>query len=150
MRVILLFILISCSILNLLTGCRHEETSEPSQSPASLIKIPGSEFNQVLLSQEAAHRIAIQLVPLKEYTVPPNTGVKNKAVPYSAVIYGLHGETWVYTLVKPLTFVRVAVMIDHIVGDVALLSAGPPVNTPIVSIGATELYGTEYIGNIEP
>ena len=34
------------------------------------------------------------------------SGTLRKVVPYSAVIYDLHGETWVYMTPSPFTYVR--------------------------------------------
>lgn len=138
MRAMLLFILISGGIF--LQGCeRYQENNEVFSTPATLVKIPGSSFKYVILSQDAATRIGLELVPVTQLQVP-----------YSAIIYGLHGETWVYILTKPLTFVRKTVKIDHIEGQIAVLSAGLPRDTQVVAVGAAELYGAEYIGNIEP
>src|SRR6516162_254200 len=113
MRVIPWFAMISCGFCILLAGCeRHAINNEPSQSPATLAKIPGSPFKLVTLTAEAAKKVGIELVPLKEVVLPGNAVIKPilignmTQVPYSALIYGLHGETWVYTLVKSLTFVR--------------------------------------------
>lgn len=70
-------------------------------------------------------------------------GTPRKIVPYAAVLYGVHGETWVYTNPEPLVFVRSPITIDYIEGDLAILSEGPEVGTAIVTIGAAELFGTE-------
>lgn len=64
-------------------------------------------------------------------------------IPYSAVIYGLHGETWTYINPAPLTFMRQPITVDYIEGGQAFLSDGPPVGTPIVTVGAQLLYGTD-------
>lgn len=169
-----LWIIASLSALALaLTGCEHpQEVSE--KPPATVVPIPGSDLNEVVLSQEAYDRVGIELVSLKEAvkttsqaTIPsasatvtaavtsttPQTSpsaINIKEVPYSAIIYGLHGETWVYTQIKPLTFVRTPVVIERIEGNIAMLSSGPTVDTQVVSVGASQLYGSEYIGNIEP
>ena len=66
-----------------------------------------------------------------------------KVVPYAAVLYGLHGETWVYTSPEPLVFLRQPVTIGDIEGDVAVLLEGPPVGTEVVTAGAAELFGVE-------
>lgn len=66
-----------------------------------------------------------------------------KVVPYAAVLYGVNGETWVYTNPEPLVFVRSPITIDYIVGDLAVLSEGPEVGTAVVTLGAAELFGTE-------
>jgi hypothetical protein len=70
-------------------------------------------------------------------------GTQRKVVPYAAVLYGVHGETWVYTNPEPLVFVRSPITIDYIDDDLAILSEGPEVGTTIVTLGATELFGAE-------
>ena len=64
-------------------------------------------------------------------------------IPYSAVIYGLNGETWVYTNPEPLTFVRQPITVDHIEGGLAYLSDGPPLGSDVVMVGVAELYGAD-------
>ena len=48
---------------------------------------------------------------------------KQKIVPYAAVLYDLHGETWVYTSPEPLVYVRAPIAVDHIEGDLAVVCA---------------------------
>jgi multidrug efflux system membrane fusion protein len=72
------------------------------------------------------------------------SGKPQKVVPYSSVIYDLHGDTWTYTSPESLTFVRHAISIDYIEGDVAILKDGPPSGATIVIVGAAELFGTEF------
>lgn len=149
----------------LLLGCGGNNHEEPSKPPAILEKVPGTTFNRVILTKESVDRIGLQTVPLQLFTQPivMQTGIPNPTqtapiqnasqkftVPYSAIIYGLQGESWVYIQIKPLVFMRFAVAIDHIEGDAAILTTAPPLNTQVVSVGASELYGSEYIGNIEP
>jgi hypothetical protein len=71
---------------------------------------------------------------------------KQKHVPYSAVYYDGKGAAWVYVKTKPLTYERQRVGVDRVVGDMAVLAEGPPVGTPIVTVGASLLYGTEIFG----
>jgi hypothetical protein len=72
------------------------------------------------------------------------TGELHKVVPHSSLIYGAHGETWVYTSPEPLTYVRHPVVVDYVEDDTAVLSDGPPAGTEVVSVGAAEVYGTEF------
>jgi hypothetical protein len=65
-------------------------------------------------------------------------------IPYSAVIYWIDGDTWVYTSTTSLTFVRHRISIDQINGDVAVLKSGPPAGTMVVTLGGEELLGTEF------
>ena len=66
-----------------------------------------------------------------------------KVVPYAAVLYGLNGETWVYTSPEPLVFARQPITVGDIVGDAGVLLEGPPVGTQVVTSGAAELFGVE-------
>jgi hypothetical protein len=73
-----------------------------------------------------------------------NSGERRKVVPYAAVLYDTRGDTWVYTNPEPLVFVRHRVSVDYIEGDLAVLSDGPPSGTPVVTVGAAELFGIEF------
>ena len=73
----------------------------------------------------------------------PDSGKPQRVVPYSAVIYDLHGGTWVYGNPEPRVFVRLPVEIEYVHKDVAVLKDGPPTGTLIVSVGAAELMGVE-------
>jgi hypothetical protein len=67
-----------------------------------------------------------------------------KLVPYSAVLYDIRGDTWTYVQSAPLTFIRQRVTLDYIGADMAILVDGPPAGSEVVSVGATELFGTEF------
>lgn len=71
------------------------------------------------------------------------SGAAQKIVPYAAVLYDLHGETWVFTSPEPLVYVRAPITVDYIEGDLAVLSEGPPAGTEVVTAGASELFGAE-------
>ena len=88
-----------------------------------------------------------ELVPgqrVRVETTLSGSGTLRKVVPHSSLIYGAHGETWVYTSPEPLTYVRHPVSVDYVQGDLAVLSDGPPAGTEVVSVGVAELYGTEF------
>ncbi len=87
---------------------------------------------------EQGQRVFVEL-PLQ------GNGTQQKTVPYTAVIYGLKGETWVYVNTAPLVYVRQPVEIDFIDEDSAVLKAGqgPAAGTPVVTVGVEELYGAE-------
>ena len=77
-------------------------------------------------------------------------------MPWSAVVYDIHGGTWVYEQIgeRTRTFVRRRVDVEYVVGDTAVLAHGgtagnrvvataPPAGTLVVVAGAAELFGTE-------
>ncbi len=65
-------------------------------------------------------------------------------VPYSAILYDIHGGTWVYEKIEPYTFARRRVAVKNISGEAACLSEGPKPGTVVVTDGAAELFGTEF------
>jgi len=65
-------------------------------------------------------------------------------VPWSAVLFDMQGGTWVYVRTAANVFTRVRVEIRHIVGEVAVLGRGPASGADVVSVGAAELFGTEF------
>jgi hypothetical protein len=69
--------------------------------------------------------------------------MKRKVVPYNAVYYDPKGNPWVYLNPEPLVFHRQRIDIERIDGNFAVLNAGPPVGTSVVTVGAPLLYGTE-------
>ena len=100
--------------------------------------IEGSEYSRVILTEKAVERLDIQTAK-----VSTMDGSQNKVIPYAAVMYGLEGETWAYTNPEAQVYIRQSIVIDHIDGDMAILTDGPDVDTPVVVVGASLLYGAE-------
>jgi hypothetical protein len=119
----------------LLSACGGVTTEASVPAPAK-VEADG----RITLTEMASERLGLQTTPISEAEVG---GSVRKVVPYAAVLYGLHGETWVYTSPEPLVFVRQPVTIGDIEGDVGVLSEGPPVGTEVVTAGAAELFGVE-------
>jgi len=84
------------------------------------------------------HRVRVEL-PVS------GTDEKRKVVPYGAVYYDANGTAWVYVNPKPLVFERKPIVVESVVGDLAVLSDGPPVGTKVVTVGAALLYGAEVV-----
>jgi len=125
------------SILLIITGlqlaaCGPKSATTEKINPATLEEIEGSELKRVILTEKAAERIDVQTV-----------SVGGNIVPYAAVIYDTEGNTWIYTNPAPLTFVRQSIVIDHIEGDEVFLSQSLGSETPVVTVGVAEIYGTE-------
>jgi hypothetical protein len=124
-----------------LTACGQTPSVTASKvAPAKVEKIEGTELNRVVLTEKAAQRLAIQTAPVREEQM---NGAARKVIPYAAVIYDLKGATWTYTSPEPLTFVRQAITVDYIEGDVVVLVDGPAAGTAVVTVGVAELYGAD-------
>ncbi len=93
-----------------------------------------------MLTERAAQRLAIQTVPVREEQV---NGASRKVIPYAALIYDLQGKTWTYTSPEALTFVRQAITVDYIEGDMVVLVDGPTAGTAVATVGVPELYGAD-------
>ncbi len=64
-------------------------------------------------------------------------------VPVAAVVYDIHGGGWVYERTGDRAYARRRVVVKYVVAADAVLAAGPPPGTPVVTAGAAELFGTE-------
>lgn len=65
-------------------------------------------------------------------------------IPLSAIVYDIDGGTWVYQKVAPHTYARKRVLVSRVVKGQAVLAKGMETNAPIVSVGAAELFGSEF------
>lgn len=80
-------------------------------------------------------RVAAQ-IPLKDQQ-------DSLTIPWSAILYDIHGGTWVYEQTAERTYVRRRVTLRHVVDNLAVLASGPQEGAKIVTAGAAELFGTE-------
>lgn len=126
----------------LLTACGGGQVSvtEEKVEPSKVEPIEGSEYSRLILTEKAVERLDIQTTTV---SMQEMNGSQYKVIPYAAVMYGLEGETWAYTNPEALVYIRESIMIDHIDGDLALLTEGPEVGTTVVTVGASMLYGAE-------
>ena len=123
-----------------LSACAQKQASAEKVSPVQLATMEGTDLKRLVLTEKAAERIDLQTAKVQEESV---NGTNRIVVPYAAVIYDLHGETWLYTNPEPLTYVREAIIIDSIDGDKAILVEGPSNGTEVVTVGVAELFGAE-------
>jgi hypothetical protein len=127
-----------------LAACGSSTTEEAAEQPAVVKQVKGTGVKLVILSTSAAKRLGVQLTTVRR----AGSGTHRTAIPYSAVLYDANGDTWTYTSPKHLVFVRRDIAVASVDGDVAILTKGPPVGTPVVAVGSTEIWGVEY-GGIE-
>jgi hypothetical protein len=78
--------------------------------------------------------------------IPDSESTRESLVlPFSAVLHDIHGGQWVYTRTSERTYSRQRVQVARVVGPDAVLASGPPAGTPVVTDGAAELFGTEFM-----
>ena len=105
--------------------------------PAKLEPIKGTDVQRVIFDAEAAKRAGVKTAPVRE-------NGQEAIIPYKAVIYTPDGNEYTYTAPKPLTYVRQEIEVERVDGDSAVLSDSPPAGTEVVTVGAAEVYGTEF------
>jgi len=116
-----------------LSGCGNSSDAAPEGAVEGVTGNP----HEVTVSAKAAERLGIQTTEVK------GTPAGRTSVPYAALLYDAHGDTWVYATSGEHVFVRTQVRVDRIDGDVVLLLDGPPFGTSVVTVGLAELFGAE-------
>lgn len=120
-----------------LAGCTEVESATvDGYQPAEIVHEAGSDVQRVRFTGEGARRTGLELAPLTRRG-------SDTVAPYAALMYDPDGGTFVYTQPEPLTFERAEVQVKRVDGGQVFLSAGPPPGTPVVTVGAAEVYGTE-------
>jgi len=67
-------------------------------------------------------------------------------IPWSAVMYDINGGNWVYLRTAPYTYSRRRVEVSSVIDGLAVLTRGINKDNEIVTVGAAELFGTEFGG----
>ena len=131
-----LLMLIAMLMILPLSACAPAAAPEEEAKPVTLDPIAGTDLNRLTLTEKAAERLGLETVDVvaeEDQTV----------IPYAALLYDTGGQAWVYVNVGPLTYERQEITVDSIDGDKVILSKGPEAGAKVVTLGATELYGSE-------
>lgn len=76
-------------------------------------------------------------------TIPLRDNRESMILPWSALVYDIHGGTWVYEQVGPFKYSRRRVVVAYSYGESAVLASGMTAGAKIVTAGAQELFGAE-------
>jgi hypothetical protein len=122
-----------------LTGCGTAAPGEPVAAPEPAVVRPADDGGTALISltEDGARKLQLRTTPV---AAGPAGGL---VIPYAAVVYAADGTAWTFVQVSPGTFRRVSVTVSAIAGDDAVLTAGPPTGTEVVTVGPAELVGAE-------
>lgn len=123
-----------------LMACRQESDTASKVAPVRIAET-GETLYRVRLTTSKAEEYNIQTAVIREEQV---SGVVRKVIPSVAVVSDQHRNTWMFITPEPLVFVRNRIQVDHIAGDLAVLSEGPPVGTAVVTVGADKLLRSEF------
>jgi hypothetical protein len=118
-----------------------ESATSGAGKPVTLEKVEGTDLTRLTLTERAVQRIGLATGDVAEQQID---GTTKLVVPFSSIFYDSTGQAWVYTNPEGLSYIRAALTIERIEGDLAILSAGPAVGTRIVTVGAALLFGAEF------
>jgi RND family efflux transporter MFP subunit len=76
--------------------------------------------------------------------LPLTTTEKGLVVPDTAVLYDIHGATWVYEDMGGHAYVRRRIEVARHAGENAVISRGLSEGAKVVTAGTAELFGTEF------
>jgi L-aminopeptidase/D-esterase-like protein len=133
---------VTASIL-LLSGCASTAggaLGEASSEAAEVELVESTGLSTVTLSAAAYERLGIETTPVRS-SGGSQAGLW--VLPLAAMLYDADGKTWVFTNPEERVFLRVAISLDHVDGDLAYLKVGPAAGTSVVTVGAAELWGAE-------
>lgn len=114
----------------------HPVTAPPAADPTTAGVDVFYSVANVERALRPGQRVSVRL-PLRRQA-------ESLVVPYSAILVDAFGGTWLYEAQEGGVFVRHRVVVSDRVGDSAVLQQGPPVGTRVVTVGAAELFGTEF------
>jgi|SRR4051794_763272 len=126
-------------------GCGGAVSATADKAAPNAVQLgdPDSQgVRSVSLSDEAAKRLGIATQPVRAAHTPK--AAASVTIPYAALVYDQEGKTWTYVTMRPLTYLRAPVNVDHIDAGTAYLSRGPQAGSAVVTRGAVELLGAEY------
>ena len=131
----------ACALLLSLTACAQSAAVTPAAAGEATAKVEKNATTGIAKLTVTEHGLA--RIDLKTEPVAAGTGT-DVLLPYASLLYDANGKTWVYTNPAPRVFERQAVTVAKVEAGVVTASAGPAVGTPVVTVGAVELFGTEF------
>ncbi len=125
-----------------LAGTGQGQSAKPVTGPRTANALTNSVDWYYALSADttlrAGERIAVEI---------PTLGSRQESLvlPFSAVLHDIHGGQWVYEQKAEHVYTRRRIQVERLAGTDAILATGPPVGAKIVTDGAAELFGTEFM-----
>jgi len=115
-------------------ACKQAEAAEAEHYQPSKIT-PAKEKDghpTVTLTRLGAEQIGLE-----------TEAVRDRSLPYAAMLYGADGQPYVFVSVEDLTFHRADITVKGIAGHTVSLTDGPPDGTQVVTVGLPQIHGAE-------
>jgi hypothetical protein len=120
--------------------------ARPVQAPPSSNAVAGTvDLYYALDNRDRAYRIGQRVAVALPLGGGGSAGRQSGlTVPISAIVRDMYGGEWVYQKTAPDTYLRRRIEVASTEGDRAILSRGLSRGDEIVTVGAMELFGTEF------
>jgi hypothetical protein len=119
------------------SGCATPPAAATKVEPAKVEAVGNSGVKRLTLTDKAVQRLALATAAVEQ-------AADRLAIPYSALLYLPDGSTFTYLNPEGHSYVREPVTVEKIVGNQAILTAGPQPGTAVVTVGGAELWGLEF------
>lgn len=123
-----------------LSGHEAPVSASPVAAPPTADVLGGTVDRYFALDPTAVfslgERVVVQLALREEATA--------RVVPHGSVVYDAQGGAWVYACEGENAFRRMRIDPVRVSGDQMVISSGPPVGTCVASVGAAEIFGSEF------
>jgi RND family efflux transporter MFP subunit len=128
------------------TVTRLRETETPRRATPAIAPLRGDPSSASVELHYALPEGQTPLRPGERVLVelPLKSTERGLVVPEAAVLYDIHGATWVYEDLGGNTYARRRIEIARHAGDRAVVSRGVTEGVKVVTTGAAELFGTEF------
>lgn len=115
--------------------------ARPVQAPPSANAAAGTvDLYYSLSNRDQAYRVGQRVA----VDLPMGGRTEGLSVPSSALVRDIYGSEWVYQKTAPNTYVRQRVAVASESEGQALLARGLAQGAEVVTVGAAELFGTEF------
>jgi len=111
-------------------------TAPPKADPSAASVDLFFELTDAAAAFRPGERVTVQL--------PLASSADGLVVPDSAIVYDVHGATWVYEDLGSNKYARRRVEVARTVGNRAIISRGLSQGTKVVIVGTAELFGVEF------
>lgn len=125
---------------------RGGSTAAPSQAAQRIAAPPSADASTAAVDLFYALPNTTGFRPGERVSValPLRAGEAALVVPEAAVLYDTYGGTWVYEARPNHVYVRRRIEVAGHLGPKVKITRGPAKGTSVVTIGAAELFGTEF------
>jgi hypothetical protein len=125
-----------------LAACKQgmDAAASEEEGPAKVEHLTEDGPARVTLTEDAANRLGVETSAVRDTVI---AGQKRWVIPYAAILYDTHGDTWAFVNVSPLAYMREHIDVAFIQGDVAVLAKPLTSGSQVVTTAAAELYGSE-------